>query len=103
MIAIYDKGDLVKHAENKKIRDIELTDIRFSMKPIQLASAVIYVDQVAGLMRVLKYRWNSNIDSNAVFDSKELPGVLADAFIEGNKGLGKSTLLPGSKKRRGQK
>jgi hypothetical protein len=95
MIAVYDRSDLIQHANDKTIRQVTLADFRFANQPIQLAAAVIFIDVEKGLMRVMKWRWKADFDINAIFSSNEFMEVMKDA-LKMEKSLGTSLLKPGT-------
>lgn len=99
MVLIYDKTDLIEHAVNKHIRDVELQDIRFSSQTAQLAVAIIYVDREIGLMRVMKHKYVSNFNTKGLFSIDELPSVINDG-IKDRRDIGKSILKPGTRNKR---
>jgi len=99
MIVVYSRGDLIETAKDKNIRQIELSDIRFSMQPMQLASVVIFLDMEPGLMRIFKWRWKANFDTKGVFSLNEFNDVMNDA-LSNNNTMGKSLLKPGTDKLR---
>lgn len=99
MIIIYDRNDLVDQAKNKNVRELEVSDIRFSSQAVQLAHVVLYIDQQKGLMRVFKHRNKKTLDMKGVYDMNEMFDVIRDG-IEFTNSLGKSILLPAGKKKR---
>jgi len=99
MIVIYDKNDLIESAKNKPIKEVAITDIRFSAQPMQLAHVVIYVDRELALLRVLKHRYSSSLDPRGVFSTTDLFDIINDG-IQSVADLGKSVLLPGRKEKR---
>jgi hypothetical protein len=56
MVIIYDKNDLIEGSKNKHIKELNLSDIRFSTQPSQIAHVVIYVDKELSLLSVLKHK-----------------------------------------------
>ena len=91
------RSDLIKEAEDKTIRQIIISDIRFSAQTIQLADVVIFLDSKKGLLRILKWRWKADFDVNGVFGSTEFTDIIKDA-LDMDKGLGQSLLSPGTDK-----
>jgi hypothetical protein len=99
MVLIYDKNDIIESSKNKHIKEISLSDIRFSVQPSQLAHVIIYVDREQQLLRVLKHRYATGFDPKGVFSTNELFDIISDG-IKGTTDLGKSILLPGRKEKR---
>tara|TARA_Y100000389_G_C17457090_1_gene518865 strand:- start:62 stop:397 length:336 start_codon:yes stop_codon:yes gene_type:complete len=99
MVTIYDRSDLVQHSFEKHIKDIKLSDIRFSSQYAQLSAAIIFVDRELGLMRIMKHRYVDNFDTNGVFSIDELADVINDG-IKDRKNIGRSILKPGTKNKR---
>lgn len=99
MVLIYDKNDIIESSKNKHIKEISLSDIRFSAQPSQLAQVVIYVDRDQQLLRVLKHKYTTGFDPKGVFSTNELYDIILDG-IKSTVDLGKSTLLPGRKEKR---
>lgn len=99
MVTIYDRSDLIEHSSEKHIRDIKLSDIRFSSQSAQLAAAIIFVDRELGLMRVMKHRYAKDFDTNGLFSIDELADVINDG-IKDRKNIGRSILKPGTRNKR---
>ena len=101
MIVIYEKHDLNAGDKDKDIRDITLADIRMSQQPSLIADVVLYVDIKQQLMKVLKHRTSREFKPRDVFSTDEFDVIIGQS-IRINNSLGKSTLIPGTKKKRGQ-
>ena len=97
MIVIYDSIDLIKQSQDKTIRQIDMSDFRFSSQPIQLAHIVIFLDADKDLMRIMKYRGDNNFDTKAIYSSSDFTEVIKD-YLTGIKSLGKSLMKPGTGK-----
>lgn len=98
MIAIYEKKDLIEVSQDKDIRDINQSDIRMSRENWLQSDVFIYIDRDQALLRVLKHRDNQYV-SRTVYDLSELHNILVDG-VKPVKSLGKSTFIPGTKKKR---
>jgi hypothetical protein len=99
MVIIYDKNDLIEGSKNKHIKELNLSDIRFSTQPSQIAHVVIYVDREQSLLRVLKHKYSTSFDPRGVFSTSDLFEIINDG-IHTVADLGKSILLPGRKEKR---
>lgn len=97
MIIIYTNNNLSKEIENKKIRDVGPYDFKFSIKPIQMSDAAIYIDYNENLIKIIKWRWKDNIEG--IFALSDLEGIIEDAIKNTNK-IGKSLRVPGTNKLR---
>ena len=95
MIVIYDRKDLIPISKDKKIREIVLSDFRFSTQPSELAHVVIFIDVNKDSMRVMKYRGVHDFDTKAVYSTSDFTEVIKDYLTE-IKPLGKSLLKPGT-------
>lgn len=99
MVLIYDKNDIIESSKSKHIKEINISDIRFSSQPAALAHVIIYVDREQNLLRVLRHKYATGFDPRGVFSTSELYDIILDG-IKDTSSLGKSTLLPGRKEKR---
>jgi len=56
-ILILGPGDLTKPAREKKFKDVNYTDIAWSLEPFNQAAIVLFVDDTKGKMKVMKSKY----------------------------------------------
>ena len=63
MINILDlnREHLIPRLKNKKIADVELCDLKFSMKEIAMAEIINFTCAIENKVKLLKHRWSRNV------------------------------------------
>jgi hypothetical protein len=98
MILIFNEDDIRKDIEAKDIRKLNVFSFRFiNRESLMSADMILFVDNSKKVLRILKHRYVSDYDG--VYPSSDLIEILND-YMNRTNTLGKSTLIPGTNKKR---
>jgi hypothetical protein len=98
MILIFNEEDLRPDIKDKSIRNINVMCFRLvERQTLMSADLILYVDTKDEVLRILKHRYIS--DYSGIFPVSDMSEILTDYMNRTNK-LGKSTLIPGTNKKR---